>query len=282
MLLAINGLRDDGRRPEDIRRLHCSFGSSSGGNNAGTSGFCRLTQGLTVVTATVVGPRETSHAKEMVHDECLFKCNVSFAPFAGTERRIRKSTHKKCRMLANVVESTFGGVIFSKLYPLSEIVVNLVVEEMDGSVLASLINATTIALMNAGICLKDFVTACSVGYVDKILCLDVNYNEQRDGTCLVVATTTKAFHCVDSATNVSGDSKDNHDSRLLLVKTINNSSYSKSNRLSEESLMEMTTQGSVGCMKICRKLQAFLVDYTQSRQVKKTSTRKSDAISLPS
>jgi exosome complex component RRP41 len=53
----------------------------------------------------------------------------------------------------------------------------------DGGVLPCAINAATLALVNAGVPMKDMVVACEVGLVDDDVCvLDLNYREGRSGT----------------------------------------------------------------------------------------------------
>ena len=49
------------------------------------------------------------------------------------------------------------------------------------STLCCLVNAVMLALMNAGICMSDMVSACSVGYVKDNLCTDMTQVEQSLG-----------------------------------------------------------------------------------------------------
>ena len=50
-----------------------------------------------------------------------------------------------------------------ELYPRSEIVIVVHIVQSDGSILATMINAVAMALMDAGIMMKDIITACSIG-----------------------------------------------------------------------------------------------------------------------
>jgi exosome complex component RRP41 len=49
---------------------------------------------------------------------------------------------------------------------------------MDGGILHTAINATTLALIDAGIPMSDFVCACSAGVVNSVPILDLNMSEE--------------------------------------------------------------------------------------------------------
>ena len=58
---------------------------------------------------------------------------------------------------------TFSAHIMVNLFPRSEILITLHILSQDGSVLSSLVNAATLALVDAGIPLTSYVVACSAG-----------------------------------------------------------------------------------------------------------------------
>lgn len=72
-----------------------------------------------------------------------------------------------------------------ELYPRSEINITVHVLEADGSIICTIINAITLALMDAGIAMSDMVTACSVGHVRGQFCADVNQVEQNSGGAFI-------------------------------------------------------------------------------------------------
>jgi exosome complex component RRP41 len=59
-------------------------------------------------------------------------------------------------------------VIQTNQFPRSQIDVYIQIFQHDGGVLQCCINATTMALIDAGIPMIDFVCACSAGCIDKI------------------------------------------------------------------------------------------------------------------
>jgi exosome complex component RRP41 len=60
--------------------------------------------------------------------------------------------------MQHTLSSTFSPIIFTTLYPHSTITISLHILSQDGSLLASLINASTLALIDAGIPMKDYGT----------------------------------------------------------------------------------------------------------------------------
>lgn len=61
--------------------------------------------------------------------------------------------------LINALQST----LHTNHYPGSTIAINLHVLTQDGSLLAALINASTLALIDAGVPMSDYLTACTAG-----------------------------------------------------------------------------------------------------------------------
>lgn len=63
----------------------------------------------------------------------------------------------------HTISSAFSDTIFTSLYPHSTITISLHVLSQDGALLAACLNAATLALIDAGIPMKDYVTACTTG-----------------------------------------------------------------------------------------------------------------------
>ena len=68
-----------------------------------------------------------------------------------------------------------------ELYPRTQIDVSITLLQADGGVRAACINATTLALIDAGIAMEDFVCACTAGAVQSALLLDMNGQEDMAG-----------------------------------------------------------------------------------------------------
>lgn len=65
--------------------------------------------------------------------------------------------------MQTALQRTFSQAILIQLHPRSEIVITLHILSQDGSVLAACINACTLALIDAGIPMSDYVVACTAG-----------------------------------------------------------------------------------------------------------------------
>lgn len=65
--------------------------------------------------------------------------------------------------MQHTLTSALSDVIHMHLYPHSSINIMLHVLALDGSLLAALINASTLALIDAGIPMSDYLVACTAG-----------------------------------------------------------------------------------------------------------------------
>ena len=65
-----------------------------------------------------------------------------------------------------LIQETFESCILLQRFPRSQIDICVQVLQSDGSALSIAINAVTLALIDAGIPMMDFVCACSVGIID--------------------------------------------------------------------------------------------------------------------
>ena len=170
------GLRRDGRRPTETRRLQCRFGVLGK-----CDGSVYLEQGCNKVLVAVRGPRAVGFKSKEKFDRARLSCVYTVAPFARTEHRKRRRHDKRAGKAALSIQRTFEGVVQSQLFPRTEIHISVQVLQSDGSELSASINATTLALLDAGIPCNDFVISCSVGHLDEHAILDLNYEEEASG-----------------------------------------------------------------------------------------------------
>ena len=98
--------------------------------------------------------------------------------------------------MGNVIAAAFTSTLFTHLYPHSTVQINLHVLSQDGSLLAACLNAATLALVDAGIPMKDYIVACTSGLTppnssnrdsaDPLL--DLNGTEEQELPFLTVGT----------------------------------------------------------------------------------------------
>ena len=168
-ILALAGLRVDGRRPEEHRRL--SFRVGAEGHQADGSCYCE--HGLNKVLVLVNGPQEASRRDQAEHS-AIIACQIMNAPFSGSERKKRKPSDRRSNELEIMVKQTLEPIVMLDLYPQSEIQLVVHILESDGSIESTVMNACTMALMDAGIAMLDMIVSCTVGEIRHQICVDLN------------------------------------------------------------------------------------------------------------
>ena len=98
--------------------------------------------------------------------------------------------------MATTISTALQANLFTNLFPNSTITLTLHLLSSDGSILAALINACTLALIDAGIPMKDYICACTAGSTSSYSSndesadplLDLNAQEELELPFLTVAT----------------------------------------------------------------------------------------------
>lgn len=97
--------------------------------------------------------------------------------------------------LAHSIRQTFEPVLLTSQFPRSQISIYIQVLQLDGGTLPAAINASTLALIDAGIPMIDYVVACSAGCIGETEVCDLNYLEESQGvpnlTCGLLPKTNK-------------------------------------------------------------------------------------------
>ncbi|RUP52368.1 hypothetical protein BC936DRAFT_145609 [Jimgerdemannia flammicorona] len=123
----------------------------------------------------------------MLHDRAIINVEFNMAPFSTAERKKRRSLE-----LSSSIKQTFEPVIKTTLYPRSQIDIYLQILQHDGGDLQACINAATLALIDAGLPMIDYVCACTAGSIDKEPIVDLNHvEESSDSPELTVAILPK-------------------------------------------------------------------------------------------
>lgn len=175
-LISEQGLRLDGRRANELRRIRCKLGVFSQ-----PDGSAYLEQGNTKVLVAVYGPHQAG-SKKSSHDEVVVNCQYSMATFSTGERKNRPRGDRKSQEMTMHLKQTLSAAIKTELYPKSQIDVFVEVLQSDGGNFCVSINAATLALIDAGICLKEYVCACTASLANgEIPLTDVSHLEEVSG-----------------------------------------------------------------------------------------------------
>lgn len=165
--LIVNGKRLDGRKPLEIREMEMKVGVIP---NANGSAYVRF--GKTIVLAGVYGPRllYPKHLQEV--DKGILQCRYNMAPFS-VEERIKPGPTRREIEISKVIRLAFEPVLFLENYPKTTIDIYVEVIQADGSTRVTSINAASLALVDAGLPMRDLVVALSGGKIDGTLILDL-------------------------------------------------------------------------------------------------------------
>ncbi|KAJ1859942.1 exosome non-catalytic core subunit rrp46, partial [Coemansia sp. RSA 486] len=158
--------RPDRREHGQIRALNCVLGQLSR-----TDGSAQFSSGSTSLLCGVYGPIEARLFEEKIDRAHV---DVRLRPDIGLPTT-------KDKWAESAVRKTFERNILSHLHPRTLIQINLQVKEGDGGVDAAAINATSLALVDAGIPLKTMVAAaCCAVRADGEIVADPTEEEARD------------------------------------------------------------------------------------------------------
>ncbi|MEM2901469.1 MAG: exosome complex exonuclease Rrp41 [Candidatus Bathyarchaeia archaeon] len=170
-----NGLRLDGRKPEELRPIKMEVGVLDKAD-----GSAYIEQGRNKILVAVYGPREAHPKHIALPDRAALRCRYHMAPFSTDERRSPAPSRRDME-LSKVIREALEPSILTQLYPRTTIDVFIEILQSDGGTRCAGITGASLALADAGIPLKDMVAACAVGKVDGKLVLDLNDLEDKYG-----------------------------------------------------------------------------------------------------
>ncbi|KAI1454685.1 ribosomal protein S5 domain 2-like protein [Annulohypoxylon moriforme] len=210
-------LRIDGRRWNELRQLHAEIRTQ-----AAADGSAYFELGNTKVMCVVSGPSEENKNKRGATsasgaggsgggagggaggmsggggggNAAEILVSVVVGPFSTVDRKKRARGDKRTQELQSTLAKSLAAVLHTHLFPRSTISLSLHVLSQDGSLLACLINAATLALIDAGVPMEDYLVACSAGstsshaandeQADPIM--DLNTQEEQELPFLTVGT----------------------------------------------------------------------------------------------
>ena len=170
-----NGIRLDGRGPNDLRPINIKVGVL---NRA--DGSCYFEFGGNKVIAAVYGPREVHPRHQQKSNSAVVRYRYNMASFSVEERK-RPGPDRRSIEVSKVSREALEPVIFQEYFPRSAIDIFVEVLQADAGTRTAGINAASIALADAGIPMKSLVSACAVGKIDNTLVLDLNKDEDNYG-----------------------------------------------------------------------------------------------------
>jgi exosome complex component RRP41 len=175
ILIDEHGKRSDGRGIDDLRTIKITVGVIK---NADGSAFIEF--GKNKIIVAVYGPREV-HPKHMaLPDRCVLRCRYHMSPFSTDTRKNPAPSRREVEISKVIRESLEPSLILSD-YPRAVIDVFVEVLQADGGSRCAGIIAASVALADAGINMRDLVSACAAGRLGDKIVLDINDLEDKEG-----------------------------------------------------------------------------------------------------
>jgi len=175
-LISDDGVRTDGRRWNELRPIRMEVGQLK---NADGSAYIEF--GKNKIVAAVYGPKEV-HPKHMVlPDRALIRCRYHMAPFSVDERKNPAPSRREIE-ISKVIREALEPALIAEDYPRAAIQIFVEVLQSDGGSRVAGITASSLALSDAGINMRDLVVGCSSGIVDGHVVLDLNDTEDKEGS----------------------------------------------------------------------------------------------------
>jgi len=167
--------RIDGRKQDELRPIHIESGVLP---NADGSAYIEM--GRNKIMAGVYGPREM-HPKRLSKPNLgVLRCRYHMAPFSVDPRRSPAPSRRDTE-ISMVMRDSLEPALFLERYPRSVIDVFVEIIQADGGTRCASINAAAVALADAGIPMKDLVSACAAGKYEGKLILDLGDYEDKKG-----------------------------------------------------------------------------------------------------
>jgi exosome complex component RRP41 len=170
-----NGIRCDGRSIDQIRNVSIKVGVLK---NADGSAYIEF--GKNKILAGVFGPRDV-HPKHMAdQDSGILRCRYHMSPFSVTERKNPAPSRREIE-ISKVIKEALQPAVILKDFPRTVVDVFIEVLQADGGSRCAALDAASVALVDAGIPMRDIVAACAAGKVADKIVLDVNDEEDKEG-----------------------------------------------------------------------------------------------------
>lgn len=174
--LFVNGKRVDGRGPSDLRKIRVEVGVIPDAD-----GSAYIEWGGNKILCGIHGPRECIPRHEASPFRALVKCRYMMSPFASLEEHGKSGPSRRSTELSKVIREVFENLIIAEDFPNTEINIYIDVLQAEGGTRTASITAAAVALANAGIPMRDLVSAVSVGKADGELIVDLGKFEDNFG-----------------------------------------------------------------------------------------------------
>jgi exosome complex component RRP41 len=170
-----NGKRIDGRKPDELRKIKIEAGVLHR-----AEGSCYLEWGGNKVIAAVYGPREAIPRHTQNPLRAIVNARYNMAAFSVDDRK-RPGPDRRSREISKVISEALENVILLEKFPRAAIDVNIEVLDAEAGTRCAGLTAAGVALVDAGIPMKDIPVACAAGKIDDQVVIDLGKDEDNYG-----------------------------------------------------------------------------------------------------
>ncbi len=174
-LIDEKGIRLDGRRFNELRPVRIEAGVLKRAD-----GSAYIEWGGNKVLAAVYGPREAHPRHIQDPARALVQCRYNMAPFSVSDRK-RPGPDRRSIEISKVISEAFSSVVFKEQFPRTSVDIFIEVLQADAGTRCAGLTAASVALADAGVPMRDLVSACASGKIGGVVCLDLNKEEDNFG-----------------------------------------------------------------------------------------------------
>jgi exosome complex component RRP41 len=171
-----DGKRLDGRKPDELRKIKIEAGVLHR-----AEGSCYLEWGRNKVFAAIYGPREAIPRHTQNPLRAIVKAKYNMAAFSVEDRK-RPGPDRRSREISKVISEALENVILLENFPRASIDVNIEVLNAEAGTRCAGLTAAAVALVDAGIPMRDIPVACAAGKIDNEIVLDLGKEEDNYGS----------------------------------------------------------------------------------------------------
>jgi exosome complex component RRP41 len=174
-LITSEGKRLDGRSPHDLRKIKIEAGVLHRAD-----GSCYLEWGGNKVLAAVYGPREAVPRHTQNPLRAIVQARYNMAAFSVEDRK-RPGPDRRSVEISKVISEALEKVILTEQFPRASIDVNIEVLDAEAGTRCAGLTAAAVALVDAGIPMRDIPVACAAGKIGGQVVLDLGKEEDNLG-----------------------------------------------------------------------------------------------------
>lgn len=184
--------RPDGRAANETRPIKMQVGILK---HADGSAYVEF--GNTHVVASVYGPRQV-HPRHMENSErAIVRTRYNMLPFSVNDRK-RPGYDRRSVEIGKVISEALQQLIYLDEFPKSAIDIDMEVIQADAGTRVAALTAACLALADAGVPMKDMVSAVAAGRANGEIVLDLTKEEEdaEDAVDMPVAVTHRGGNIV--------------------------------------------------------------------------------------